>query len=86
MNAGISANEQAPTPTRRQFLHRSAGAAGSLLIWVEKLRAFELAAFDRSPYSPEDKQLGIVEFVGESSAPLDSIMGTGLDARMQTNL
>jgi DMSO/TMAO reductase YedYZ molybdopterin-dependent catalytic subunit len=86
VKAGVNAKEWKTARTRRQFLQRSALAAGSLLIGFEKLEALKPRTIGHSPLSPEDKQLGIVEFVGESSAPLDTIMGAGLDARLYSDL
>lgn len=73
-------------PTRRQFLHTSAFAGGSLLPGIGVLRLLEPLGSGRESSLPGEKLLGIVEFVGESSAPLDTLMGEGLDARMYSDL
>jgi DMSO/TMAO reductase YedYZ molybdopterin-dependent catalytic subunit len=50
------------------------------------LRALEASWIRHRPVFPEEKLLGTVAFVGESSAPLDSLIGDGLDARMYSDL
>jgi len=60
--------------------------SGALLLGFDKLSAF--AQLQNEPDNPfrGGKQLGILEFTGESKAPLDTIIGAGLDARLFSNL
>ena len=73
-------------PDRREFLGASLFGSGALLLGFDKLSAF--AQLQNEPDNPfrGGKQLGILEFTGESSAPLDTIIGAGLDARLFSNL
>jgi len=60
--------------------------SGALLLAFDKLSAF--AQLQNEPDNPfrGGKQLGILEFTGESKAPLDTIIGAGLDARLFSDL
>ncbi len=73
-------------PDRREFLGASLFGSGALLLGFDKLSAF--AQLQNEPDNPfrGGKQLGILEFTGESKAPLDTIIGAGLDARLFSNL
>jgi DMSO/TMAO reductase YedYZ molybdopterin-dependent catalytic subunit len=73
-------------PDRREFLGASLLGSGALLLGFDKLSAF--AQLQNEPDNPfrGGKQLGILEFTGESQAPLDTIIGTGLDARLFSDL
>jgi len=73
-------------PDRREFLGASLLGSGALLLGFDKLAAF--AQPQNEPDNPfrGGKQLGILEFTGESQAPLDAIIGAGLDARLFSDL
>jgi len=60
--------------------------SGALLLGFDKLSAF--AQLQNEPDNPfrGGRQLGILEFTGESKAPLDTIIGAGLDARLFSDL
>ena len=73
-------------PKRREFLKASLVGGGALLVSFEKivgLRTF--GAEGKDPFQG-GKQLGIVEFVGESRVPLDTLIGAELDARLYCDL
>ncbi len=73
-------------PDRREFLGASLFGSGALLLGFDKLSAF--AQLQNEPDNPfrGGRQLGILEFTGESKAPLDTIIGAGLDARLFSDL
>ena len=86
MTVGQKVSERVSRATRRQFLRATTLTAGNILVGLEQLRALEPFWLRPSPVFPEDKLLGTVPFVGESSVPLDTLMGDGLDARMYSDL
>ncbi|PYU49140.1 MAG: hypothetical protein DMG48_17900 [Acidobacteria bacterium] len=73
-------------PDRREFLGASLLGSGALLLGLDKLSAF--AKPQNEPDNPfrGGKQLEILEFTGESQAPLDTMIGAGLDARQFSDL
>jgi DMSO/TMAO reductase YedYZ molybdopterin-dependent catalytic subunit len=73
-------------PTRREFLQASVIAGGSLLLGFEKFSRLEPFAQQNKDSFQGGKQLGVLDFVGESRAPLDTPLGTELDARLYTDL
>jgi DMSO/TMAO reductase YedYZ molybdopterin-dependent catalytic subunit len=75
-----------PRQTRRQFLQATILTGGTLLVGFEKISALGAYRDERKGSFEGGKQLGLVEFVGESRAPLDTVLGTELDARLYTDL
>lgn len=73
-------------PTRRGFVRATVLAAGSVLAGFDQLKALQPSWIRRRLLCADDKLLGNMQFVGESNAPLDSLMGEGLDARMYSDL
>lgn len=76
-------NEQ---PNRREFLRVSMLSSGALLLDLGMLDAAEKNPNSVSGPFQDGKHLGVLEFVGESRAPLDTLIGTGLDARLYSDL
>jgi len=66
---------------RRQFLQRSAFSAGTVFLGFDRLHA----GVGDNPFAG-GKFLGSVEFQDEGLAPVETVIGTELDARMYTNL
>jgi len=73
-------------PDRREFLRVSLLGSGALLVGFDKLSSFARPQNERDNPLRGGKQLGILEFTGESQAPLDTIIGAGLDARLFSDL
>ena len=73
-------------PDRREFLRVSLLGSGTLLVDFDKLSGFARPRNQRDNPFRDGKQLGILEFTGESRAPLDTIIGAGLDARLFSDL
>jgi len=73
-------------PDRREFLRASLLGSGALLVDFDKLNGFARPQNERHDPLGDGKQLGILEFTGESRAPLDTIIGAGLDARLFSDL
>jgi len=78
------AREHRPNPTRRDFLRssfcgwrRSSGGFDRIPTLVAQIQA---DAFDGG------KHLGNLDFAGESRAPLDTLLGSELDARLYSDL
>jgi DMSO/TMAO reductase YedYZ molybdopterin-dependent catalytic subunit len=77
----------AEKPHRRSFLRVSLLSSGAFLAGFEKLTAFAKFRDSSRPDSLEGgKLLELLEFAGESRAPLNSVLGAGLDARLYTDL
>jgi DMSO/TMAO reductase YedYZ molybdopterin-dependent catalytic subunit len=73
-------------PARREFLRVSLLGGGVLLVGFDKLSAFARPQSERDNPFRGGKQLGTLEFKGESQAPLDTTTGAGLDARLFSDL
>src|SRR6266699_2265651 len=73
-----------PNPTRRDFLNSSLVAGGALLVGFDRIST--LAAHIRADAFEGGKQLRNLGFVGESRAPLDTLLGSELDARLYSDL
>src|SRR5882724_4696757 len=73
-------------PDRREFLRVSLLGSGTLLVDFDKLSGFARPRNQRDNPFRDGKQLGILEFTGESRAPLDTVIGAGLDARLYSDL
>jgi DMSO/TMAO reductase YedYZ molybdopterin-dependent catalytic subunit len=71
---------------RREFLRTSVLGGGALLAGVDKISGLARYQNDEKDPFRGGKQLGIVEFTGESRAPLEQVIGSGLDARMYSDL
>lgn len=71
---------------RRKFLRLSLLGSGALLLGFDKLGGFARPQNERDNPFRGGQQLGILEFTRESRAPLDTIIGTGLDARLFSDL
>jgi DMSO/TMAO reductase YedYZ molybdopterin-dependent catalytic subunit len=73
-------------PNRREFLRVSLLGSGALLLGFDRVSAF--APYRNAGNDPFQggKQVGILEFTGETTAPLDTIIGAGLDARLYSDL
>jgi DMSO/TMAO reductase YedYZ molybdopterin-dependent catalytic subunit len=71
---------------RREFLRAAAVGGGAFVASVDKFA--RIAAFGEERKDPfyGGKQLGMIEFIGESRAPLDTVIGAGLDARLYADL
>jgi len=73
-------------PDRREFLRVSLLGSGALLVGIDQISGFAPYQSDANDSFQGGKQLGVVEFTGESRAPLDTVIGTGLDARLYSDL
>jgi DMSO/TMAO reductase YedYZ molybdopterin-dependent catalytic subunit len=72
--------------TRRKFLETSLLAGGPLLVGFNKLSGPGSRSYQQKDTFHGDKLLGLLDFVGESRAPLDTPLGTELEARLYTDL
>ena len=59
---------------------------GVVLAGFDKLAAFTGFNRKRSDSFEGGQLLGLLDFVGESPAPLNSVIGAGLDARLYSDL
>lgn len=73
-------------PDRREFLRGSLLGSGTLLLGFDRFSAFTQPQNEPDNPFQGGKQFGILEFTGESHAPLDTIIGAGLDARLFSDL
>ena len=73
-------------PDRREFLGASLVGSGVLLLGFDKLSSFVQPQNERDDPFRGGRQLGILEFTGESPAPLETMIGAGLDARLFSDL
>jgi DMSO/TMAO reductase YedYZ molybdopterin-dependent catalytic subunit len=73
-------------PDRREFLRLSLLGSGVLLLGFDKLSGLARTQNERDNPFRGGKHLGILEFTGENQAPFDTIIGTGLDARLFSDL
>jgi len=71
---------------RREFLKVSLLAGGTLLVGFDKMSWLEPSTGEDKDRFQGGKQLGILDFVGESPAPLDTALGADLDGRLYTDL
>ncbi len=78
--------ETSERPNRRDFLRISLLGSGALLVGFDKVSGFARYLNDGSDPFLGGKQLGILEFTGESRAPLDTVIGSELDARLFSDL
>jgi DMSO/TMAO reductase YedYZ molybdopterin-dependent catalytic subunit len=74
--------------TRREMLRTSLTASGIALVGFPDLRLPNFAGGSTSTREAfrGGQQLGLIEFSGESSIPMETPMGTGLDGRLYTDL
>ncbi len=75
-----------PKLTRRDFLKASLIAGGSLLVGFDKMSLLAPSKGEDKDLFQGGKQLGILDFVGETPSPLDTVFGAGLDGRLYTDL
>ena len=73
-------------PSRREFLCTSMLGGGVLLTGFDKINGLVGFQSDEKDAFRGGKQLGVVEFTGEGRAPLEQVVGSGLDARMYCDL
>jgi len=73
-------------PSRREFLCTSMLGGGVLLTGFDKINGLVGFQRDERDAFRGGKQLGVVEFTGEGRAPLEQVVGSGLDARMYCDL
>jgi DMSO/TMAO reductase YedYZ molybdopterin-dependent catalytic subunit len=73
-------------PDRREFLRASLLGSGALLVGFDKISEFTRDQKDGNGAFRGGKQLGTLEFTGESRAPLETVIGSGLDARLYSDL
>jgi DMSO/TMAO reductase YedYZ molybdopterin-dependent catalytic subunit len=71
---------------RREFLKVSLIAGGTLLLGFDRISCVEPSRGEEKDPFQGGTQLGLVDFVGESRAPLDTVLGTDLDGRLFTDL
>jgi len=72
--------------TRRGFLKASLIAGGTLLVGFDRMSWLEPSKGEDKDLFQGGKQLGILDFVGESRSPLDTVFGAGLDGRLYSDL
>lgn len=78
--------EASERPNRRDFVRIFLLGSGALLIGFDKVSGLARNLNDgRDPFQG-GKQLGILEFSEESRAPLDTVIGSGLDGRLFSDL
>ena len=84
---GKAMNGSAGKPNRRDFLRVSLLSGGVLLSGFDKLSGL-IQANRGKKIDPFDggQLLGLLDFIGESRAPLNAIIGLGLDARLYADL
>jgi len=73
-----------PNSTRRNFLRSSFVAGGALLVGFDRIST--LAAQIQGDAFEGGKHLGNLDFAAESRAPLDTLFGSELDARLYSDL
>jgi DMSO/TMAO reductase YedYZ molybdopterin-dependent catalytic subunit len=71
--------------TRRKFLRSSAISGGLLLAGLDKFTWPGPQKGQRDPFAA-GKQIGVVEFIHEGPAPLETSLGAELDGRLYTDL
>ncbi len=72
--------------TRREFLEASLIAGGTVLFGFDRVTWLEPSKGEDKDRFQGGKQLGVLDFVGESRAPLDTVLGAELDGRLYTDL
>lgn len=71
---------------RREFLKVSLIAGGTLLVGLDRISCAEPSQRKDKDLFQKGQRLGLLDFVGESRAPLDTVVGTELDGRLYTDL
>ena len=79
-------NGSAEKPNRRDFLRTSLLSGGVFLSGFDKLTGLTASGSTRIDAFAGGQLLGSLGFVGENRAPLNSIIGVGLDARLYSDL
>jgi len=72
--------------SRREFIQGSLLTTGGLLAGLPTIPAFDLAQNGKPPVAPPEKKLGVLEFAGEATVPLQRAFGAELDGRLYANL
>ena len=80
------AREPRANPSRREFLKSSLIAGGTLLAGFNKIPTLAATVQARRDIFEGGKQLGTVDFAGESRSPLDTLLGADLDGRLFSDL
>jgi len=78
--------ETSERPNRRNFLRISLLGSGALLVGFDKVSGSARNLNDGSDPFQGGKQLGTVDFAGESRSPLDTLLGADLDGRLLSDL
>jgi DMSO/TMAO reductase YedYZ molybdopterin-dependent catalytic subunit len=71
---------------RREFLKVALTTGGTLLVGFDRISCAEPSKGEDKDLFQGGKQLGIVDFVGESRSPLNTVLGAELDGRLYTDL
>ena len=79
-------NGSAEKPNRRDFLRTSLLSGGVFLSGFDKLTGLTASGSTRIDAFAGGQLLGSLGFIGENRAPLNSIIGVGLDARLYSDL
>jgi hypothetical protein len=79
-------NETRAKLTRRDFLQRSLIAGGTVLFGFDRMSWLQPSKAADKDLFQGGKQVGIVDFVGESPSPLDTVLGAELDGRLYTDV
>ena len=72
--------------TRREFLQAAFFAGGPLLVGFDKLSGLEVPWWQEKDSFQGGKKLGLLDFAGESRAPLNTVLGTELDGRLFSDI
>jgi DMSO/TMAO reductase YedYZ molybdopterin-dependent catalytic subunit len=83
---GKMTRDPRPNLTRRKFLRSSFIVGGTLLAGFDKLTALDANIPSGNVVFEGGKQLGNLDFAGESRAPLDTLLGSELDGRLFSDL
>jgi DMSO/TMAO reductase YedYZ molybdopterin-dependent catalytic subunit len=75
-----------PDPCRRQFLRSSLLAGGTILTGFDKILACTPTAVPQKDPFEAGEHVSNLDFVGESRAPLDTLLGSELDGRLYSDL
>src|SRR5262249_46192352 len=81
-----SMNWNLPQKNRREFLRLSMLGSGLLLGGVDSLPVILRLQESKPAPFPRGKQLGPIDFAGESHTPTDPLFNEGLDARLSSDL
>src|ERR1043166_8916228 len=79
-------NRNGTQKNRRHFLRLSMLGSGLLLGGFDSIRTLLPSQAPTPDPFQDGKQLGLIEFVGESRTPTDLLFNEGLDARLYSDL